>query len=170
VPSRASARVATRTILTPDFNGFTSHVEVKSCRQPRSEEVGKDDETGNGVSGRNVHRGAHFSDAGPCPAGNQENSPWDNGFSGRLPNRDGLAEIAPSTCGGRHTHPGIETSYILEGEGVSKVDGRPDRPVKADTIQIPANVPHDGCATTRAAKILTVHVVEKGEPLGSPVP
>ena len=83
----------------------------------------------------------------------------------------GLAEIAPSTCGGRHTHPGIETSYILEGEGVSKVDGRPDRPVKAgDTIQIPANVPHDGCATSRAAKILTVHVVEKGKPLGSPVP
>ena len=83
----------------------------------------------------------------------------------------GLAEIAPGTCGGRHTHPGIETSYILEGEGVSKVDGRPDRPVKAgDAIQIPANVPHDGCATTRAAKILTVHVVEKGKPLGTPAP
>ena len=83
----------------------------------------------------------------------------------------GLAEIAPGTCGGRHTHPGIETSYILEGEGVSKIDGRPDRPVKGgDIIQIPANVPHDGCATTRAAKILTVHVVEKGKPLGSPAP
>lgn len=83
----------------------------------------------------------------------------------------GFAEIAPGVCGGRHTHPGIETSYILEGEGVSKIDGRPDRPVKAgDTVQIPANVPHDGCATTSAAKILTVHVVEKGKPLGSPVP
>ena len=83
----------------------------------------------------------------------------------------GFADIAPGVCGGRHTHPGIETSYILEGEGVSKIDGRPDRPVKAgDTIQIPANVPHDGCATTSAAKILTVHVVEKGKPLGSPVP
>ena len=83
----------------------------------------------------------------------------------------GFAEIAPGVCGGRHTHPGIETSYILEGEGVSKIDGRPDRPVKAgDTIQIPANVPHDGCATSSAAKILTVHVVEKGKPLGSPVP
>ena len=83
----------------------------------------------------------------------------------------GFAEIAPGVCGGRHTHPGIETSYILEGQGVSKIDGRPDRPVKAgDTIQIPANVPHDGCATTSAAKILTVHVVEKGKPLGSPAP
>ena len=83
----------------------------------------------------------------------------------------GFAEIAPGTCGGRHTHPGIETCYILEGQGVSKVDGRPDRPVKAgDAIQIPANVPHDGCAMTRAAKILTVHVIEKGKPLGSPAP
>ena len=83
----------------------------------------------------------------------------------------GFAEIAAGTCGGRHTHPGIETSYILEGEGVSKVDGRSDRQVKAgDAIQIPANVPHDGCATNRAAKILTVHVVEKGKPLGSPAP
>lgn len=83
----------------------------------------------------------------------------------------GLAEIAAGTCGGRHTHPGIETSYVLEGEGVSKVNGRPDRQVKAgDAIQIPANVPHDGCATSRGAKILTVHIVEKGKPLGSPAP
>jgi len=83
----------------------------------------------------------------------------------------GLAELAPGICGGRHTHPGIETSYILEGEGISKIDGRPDRPVKAgDSIQIPANLPHDGCATARGVKILTVHVIEKGKPLGSPAP
>ena len=83
----------------------------------------------------------------------------------------GIAELAPGICGGRHSHPGIETSYILEGEGVSKIDGRPDRPVKAgDAIQIPANVPHDGCASSRGVKILTVHVVEKGKPLASPAP
>ena len=83
----------------------------------------------------------------------------------------GLAEIAAGKCGGRHTYPGIETAYILEGEGVSKIEGRPDRPVKAgDAIQIPANLPHDPCATSRALKILTVHIVEKGKPLGSPAP
>jgi quercetin dioxygenase-like cupin family protein len=83
----------------------------------------------------------------------------------------GLAEIPRGTCAGRHTHPGIETSYILEGEGVSKVDGKPDQPYKAgDSVEIPAGVPHDGCATTSALKILTVHVVEKGKPLASPVP
>jgi quercetin dioxygenase-like cupin family protein len=83
----------------------------------------------------------------------------------------GLAEIAKGACAGRHTHFGIETSYILEGEGVSKIDGKPDQPYKAgDSVEIPAGVIHDGCATTSALKILTVHVVEKGKPLGTPVP
>ena len=83
----------------------------------------------------------------------------------------GLAEIASGTCGGRHTHPGIETSYVLEGEEVVKVDGEPDQFLKAgDSIQIPAGVPHYGCTTASGVKVLTVHVVEKGKPLGSPSP
>lgn len=28
----------------------------------------------------------------------------------------GIAEIAPGGAAGRHTHPGIETGYVLEGE------------------------------------------------------
>jgi len=32
-----------------------------------------------------------------------------------------LAEFAPGTCSGRHTHPGIATDYMLEGETVLKV-------------------------------------------------
>ena len=83
----------------------------------------------------------------------------------------GLAEIVPGTCGGRHTHPGIETSYVLEGEEVLKVQGKPDQLLKAgDSIQIPAGVPHYGCTTASGVKVLTVHVVEKGKPLGSPAP
>jgi quercetin dioxygenase-like cupin family protein len=83
----------------------------------------------------------------------------------------GLAEIAPGMCAGRHTHPAIETSYILEGEGVSEVEGRPDRIEKAgDAVQIPANAAHDACASAAGVKILTVHVFEKGKPLGTPVP
>jgi quercetin dioxygenase-like cupin family protein len=29
-----------------------------------------------------------------------------------------IFEIAPGTCAGRHIHPGIESSYLLEGEAV----------------------------------------------------
>jgi quercetin dioxygenase-like cupin family protein len=82
----------------------------------------------------------------------------------------GFADIAPNTCGGRHTHPGIETSYILEGEDTLKIDGQPDKPLKAgDSVQIPAGVVHDGC-TSSGVKVLTVHVIEKGKPLASPAP
>ena len=83
----------------------------------------------------------------------------------------GIAEIAKGTCSGRHTHPGIETSYILEGEVTLKIDGQPDQHFKAgDPGQIPAGVVHDGCAGNSGVKVLTVHVIEKGKPLGSPAP
>ena len=83
----------------------------------------------------------------------------------------GLAEIGPGVCEGRHTHPGIQTAYVLEGEGVSEMVGRPDRPVKAgDAIQIPANVPHNLCAAASGIKALAVYVIEKGKPLATPAP
>ena len=82
----------------------------------------------------------------------------------------GVAQIPAGVCADRHTHPGVETSYVLEGEGVLKVEGKPEQRLKAgEPLQIPANAPHSPCATT-ALKILTVHVVEKGKPLASPAP
>jgi quercetin dioxygenase-like cupin family protein len=81
-----------------------------------------------------------------------------------------LAEFAPGTCSGRHTHPGIATDYMLEGETVLKIDGKPDQILKAgDPGQIPAGVPHEYC-TTSGLKAVTVHIIEKGKPLRSPAP
>src|ERR1700743_3692520 len=38
-----------------------------------------------------------------------------------------------------HTHPGIEMSYLLEGQGVLKVQGQPDRTLAAgDSFRIPS--------------------------------
>ena len=83
----------------------------------------------------------------------------------------GIAEIARGTCSGRHTHPGIETSYVLEGEVTLKIDGQPDQHLKAgDPVQIPAGIGHDGRAGNSGGKVLTVHVIEKGKPLGSRAP
>src|SRR5438874_5111440 len=82
----------------------------------------------------------------------------------------GLALIPAGVCADRHTHPGLETSYILEGEGVQKTDGKPDQRLKAgEPIQIPAGAPHFPCATS-ALKVLTVHIIEKGKALASPAP
>jgi quercetin dioxygenase-like cupin family protein len=83
----------------------------------------------------------------------------------------GIAQIPANTCFERHTHPGIESSYILEGELILKVDGSPDKDNKAGAgVQIPAGAPHSGCTTAAGAKILTVHVVDKEKPLASPAP
>jgi len=84
----------------------------------------------------------------------------------------GIAEIAPGVSSGRHTHPGIETGYILDGEVVMSVDGQPDQTLKrGDSYQIPAGVPHDvksvGQVPTRA---LATYVVDASQPLASPAP
>src|SRR5262245_64465329 len=81
-----------------------------------------------------------------------------------------IATIAPGGCTGLHTHPGLETSYLLEGEATLKIEGKPDQKIKAgDSFQIPINGKHDACAAgTSPAKVMAIYVVEKGKPLASP--
>jgi quercetin dioxygenase-like cupin family protein len=83
----------------------------------------------------------------------------------------GLAEVAPSASIGRHTHPGPESGYVLEGEMVLMVQGQPDRLVKAgESYQVPAGAVHDGRSGPHGAKVIATYVVEKGKPLASPAP
>jgi quercetin dioxygenase-like cupin family protein len=82
-----------------------------------------------------------------------------------------IAEIAPGTCAGRHTHPGVESTYVMEGEEVLKVDGKPDQMLKAgDSFQLPPGIVHDACGLgARPLKALAIYIVEKGKPLATPV-
>jgi quercetin dioxygenase-like cupin family protein len=81
-----------------------------------------------------------------------------------------IADLAPNTCSGRLTHPGVETLYMLEGETTFKTPGQPDKSLKAgDSFQIAAGVVHDGC-TSNGSKALVVLVVEKGKPRSLPAP
>src|ERR1700682_1558311 len=49
-----------------------------------------------------------------------------------------IAQIAAGNCAGRHTHPGIESSYLMEGEMLLKIEGKPDQRLKAgESFQIP---------------------------------
>ena len=70
----------------------------------------------------------------------------------------GLAEVAPGSASGPHTHPGIETGYVLEGELNLLIDGQPEKTLKAgDSYQIPAGVVHDAKAHgDKAMKVLGV--------------
>lgn len=80
------------------------------------------------------------------------------------------AELDPGSMAGRHTHPGDEISYVLEGEGELLIDGEPPRTVRAgEAFVIPAGKVHDarnsGPGTMR---LVGVYVVEKGKPLAAP--
>jgi quercetin dioxygenase-like cupin family protein len=82
-----------------------------------------------------------------------------------------LGEIAPGATVARHTHPGIESAYILEGGGVLLVQGQPDRQVKVtDNWQIQPGVPHSVRNGDKTTKIAINYVVEKDKPLASPAP
>jgi quercetin dioxygenase-like cupin family protein len=92
-----------------------------------------------------------------------------------VPGREAIVarvEVPPGGKAGRHTHPGDEISYIVEGESLLLIDGQPPRRVKAgESFVIPAGVVHDAHNDTdKPVKLVGVYVVEKGKPLASPAP
>src|SRR3989475_9610740 len=80
------------------------------------------------------------------------------------------ATIEAGVAVGRHTHPGIESAYVLEGGFELPVEGQPTRTLKAgDGFQIPPETPHAGGKPGSAkTRVLITYVVEKGKPLASP--
>lgn len=83
-----------------------------------------------------------------------------------------LAEIGPGGSAGRHTHPGIETGYVMEGEADLVIEGKPDQRIKAgESYSIPAGVVHDAKVHgDKSLKIIGIYVVERGKPLATPAP
>ena len=80
-------------------------------------------------------------------------------------------ELAAGGHAGRHTHPGDEISYIVDGEGELTVDGEPPRRIKpGEAFVIKAGVVHD-LANDGQAPIhaIGVYVVDKTKPLAVPV-
>jgi quercetin dioxygenase-like cupin family protein len=79
-------------------------------------------------------------------------------------------EIDPGAMVGRHTHPGIESGYVVEGAIDLPVEGRQTVTLKAgDGFQVPPNTPHAGVKNgAKMTKITSTYVVEKGKPLASP--
>jgi quercetin dioxygenase-like cupin family protein len=82
-----------------------------------------------------------------------------------------IAEIAPNTLAGRHTHPGVDTGYVLDGEAMLLVEGQPDKALKAgDSYAVPAGIPHDVKTGEKGLKLMAVYVVEDGKPVATPAP
>ena len=82
-----------------------------------------------------------------------------------------IAEVPAGGAAGRHTHPGAETGYVLEGELELVIDGQPPMKIKAgESYQIPEGAIHDAKAGDKPFKVLGVYVVKAGEPLAKPAP
>lgn len=76
-------------------------------------------------------------------------------------------DIAPGVAFGKHSHPGEEIVYVIEGALVYEVEGKPPITLKAgEVLFIPAGTIH---AAKNVGRIngaeLATYVVEKGKPL-----
>ncbi len=92
-----------------------------------------------------------------------------------VPGREAVVarvEIAPGASVGRHTHPGEEISYILEGTADILVDGQPALKEKAgDSFIIPAGAVHDAHNTGPGTlRLVAIYVVDKNKPMATPAP
>ena len=83
-----------------------------------------------------------------------------------------IADFEPKATPGRHTHPGEEIGYILEGTFLIEQEGKAPVTLKAGgTFLIPAGTVHNATNTgSGPGKILATYIVEKGKPLATPAP
>jgi len=76
-------------------------------------------------------------------------------------------ELAPGVAFPKHTHPGEEIIYVLEGTWEYTVEGKPPVTLKAgEVLFIPAGTIHSAknVGSGNGAELAT-YVVEKGKPL-----
>jgi hypothetical protein len=59
---------------------------------------------------------------------------------------------------------GIDIGYVMQGDFVLKIDGKP----AGDSYETLPQTPHDACSIS-GNKLIDTFVIEKGKPLASPV-
>jgi quercetin dioxygenase-like cupin family protein len=79
-----------------------------------------------------------------------------------------IVELDPGVTSSRHTHPGEEIVYVLEGAPLAyEVEGKPTVTLKpGDVLFIPAGAVHaaKNVGNRKGAELAT-YIVEKGKPL-----
>ena|SRR5215471_1891589 len=79
-------------------------------------------------------------------------------------------DFDPGYVAPRHTHPGEEIIYVLEGMLEYEIGGNLVTVKAGDVLFVPAATPHSAknIGTTNGAELAT-YIVEKGKPLVTPV-
>ena len=83
-----------------------------------------------------------------------------------------IAELPPGASAGKHTHPGPEFAYVLDGALTLEPQGQAAKTYKAGEVfhNAPKMV-HDAKNTgTSPTKVLVFLLADKGQPLASPAP
>ena len=82
-----------------------------------------------------------------------------------------MLEVAPGFKAGRHFHPGVVIGHVTEGEFWIAIDGQPEITLKAgEAKEIPNKAVHnEGNPGTVPMKAVVTYVVEKGQPMITPV-
>ena len=82
-----------------------------------------------------------------------------------------VTEIAPNMVAARHTHPGVEISYVLQGQGDFIIEGKGKMHVQAgQSFRLEAGVKHSVQNGAGPMKILAVYTIPKGAQLATPAP
>jgi quercetin dioxygenase-like cupin family protein len=83
-----------------------------------------------------------------------------------------VAELAPGAAAGKHTHPGPEFAYILDGALTLEPEGQALKTYKTgEVFDNAAKIVHDAknASATAPSKVLVFLLAEKGQPLATPV-
>ena len=82
-----------------------------------------------------------------------------------------LIEGDPNLLVPRHTHPGLEEGYVVEGAIEFTIGDQPPHTYKkGDSYMIPEGVPHNAKFGPKGAKFVGAFEVETDKPLATPVP
>jgi quercetin dioxygenase-like cupin family protein len=85
----------------------------------------------------------------------------------------GTATFPAGSSIGFHTHPGDESSYVLKGSVILRTQGQPDRIIKAgESFFNPRGAVHSVVvlAAGEGGTVVSNWIIDKGQPLATPVP
>ena len=80
-------------------------------------------------------------------------------------------DLEPNSIAARHTHPGVEISYVLAGEADFVIEGKGTMHVKAGgSFRLESGVKHSVKVGPTLTKILAVYTIPKGAEMATPAP
>ncbi len=80
-----------------------------------------------------------------------------------------IIEVQAGTCADRHTHPGVETGYVLAGEFDLVIEGMADQRLKVgSSYAIPAGAVHYARVLSDVPlRVLCAFIIDKSQPLAT---